>query len=56
MHDIELSEPRVRFVTRDRMQRFIDSMAFGSIRDVGRVDPGADESLEWDLVGLTFDR
>ena len=29
MHDIELSEPRVRFVTRDRMQRFIDSMAFG---------------------------
>ena len=29
IHDIEVSEHRVRFVTRDRMQRFIDSMAFG---------------------------
>jgi hypothetical protein len=29
IHDVELSEPRVRFVTRDRMQRFIDSIALG---------------------------
>jgi hypothetical protein len=29
IYDVEMSEPRVRFVTRDRLQRFIDSMALG---------------------------
>lgn len=28
-HDVEKNEPRVRFVTRERTQRFIDSMALG---------------------------
>lgn len=29
VHEVESKEPRVRFITRERMQRFIDSMALG---------------------------
>lgn len=29
IHEVERNEPRVRFVTRERIQRFIDSMALG---------------------------
>ena len=29
VHDVERNEPRVRFITRERTQRFIDSMALG---------------------------
>ena len=29
IHEIETNQPRVRFVTRERVQRFIDSMALG---------------------------
>ncbi|MCH8984478.1 MAG: hypothetical protein IH943_10345 [Acidobacteria bacterium] len=29
IHDVERIEPRIRFVTRERVQRFIDSMALG---------------------------
>jgi len=29
VHDVERHEPRVRFITRERSQRFIDSMALG---------------------------
>lgn len=29
IHDVEATNPRIRFVTRERIQRFIDSMALG---------------------------
>jgi hypothetical protein len=29
IHEIEVNQPRVRFITRERIQRFIDSMALG---------------------------
>jgi hypothetical protein len=29
IHDVEATNPRIRFITRDRIQRFIDSMALG---------------------------
>jgi hypothetical protein len=29
IHEIETNQPRVRFITRERVQRFIDSMALG---------------------------
>jgi hypothetical protein len=29
IHEIEANQPKIRFVTRERIQRFIDSMALG---------------------------
>jgi hypothetical protein len=29
IHDVEATNPRIRYVTRERIQRFIDSMALG---------------------------
>jgi hypothetical protein len=29
VHEIETNQPKVRFVTRERIQRFVDSMALG---------------------------
>jgi len=29
IHDIEANQPKVRFITRERVQRFVDSMAVG---------------------------
>jgi hypothetical protein len=29
IHDLETREPRIRFITRERGQHFIDSMAMG---------------------------
>jgi hypothetical protein len=29
IHEIEAHQPKVRFITRERIQRFVDSMALG---------------------------